>query len=345
MGGVDLFDSFDPTREVWGRLALQSRNVFSTWEWATTWWRRYGSDIPPAIVACRERGEIVALLPLYVWSRRPLRVARFVGHGPADQLGPVCGPAASATAAAALLRTQHDVSLDVVLAELLAGDRQWAQLLEQRPVASEESPAIDIAGGWERYLATRSANLRQQIRRRERQLRRRHGVRFRLTVDPDSLQDDLTVLFGLHRSRWGEGSPFLRFEAFHREFAAVALERGWLRLWLLELDDRPAAAWYGFRFAGVESYYQAGRDVRLRSESLGFVLLAHSIREAAQDGVEEYRMLRGPEDFKTRFADRDPGLETYVLGRSVRATAARVAAGAVLRNDAARIGLRRLLRR
>jgi hypothetical protein len=29
----------------------------------------------------------------------------------------------------------------------------------------------------------------------------------------------------------------------------------------LEADGQPVAAWYGLRFAGVESYYQAGRDV------------------------------------------------------------------------------------
>ena len=43
---------------------------------------------------------------------------------------------------------------------------------------------------------------------------------------------------------------------------------------------------------------------------MGFVLLAHTIREALQDGMSEYRLLRGDEDFKYRFATSDPGLET-----------------------------------
>jgi hypothetical protein len=40
------------------------------------------------------------------------------------------------------------------------------------------------------------------------------------------------------------------------------------------------------------------------------VLLAHAIREAAQDSMAEYRLLRGDERYKYRFATADPGLET-----------------------------------
>jgi hypothetical protein len=41
------------------------------------------------------------------------------------------------------------------------------------------------------------------------------------------------------------------------------------------------------------------------------VLLIHSIRQALEDGLDEYRFLRGGEPFKYRFAANDPGLETY----------------------------------
>jgi CelD/BcsL family acetyltransferase involved in cellulose biosynthesis len=136
------------------------------------------------------------------------------------------------------------------------------------------------------------------------------GLRFRLADRPDQLQQDLDVLFALHRARW-PGSPwFADAEAFHRDFADKALDHGWLRLWTLELDGRPAAVWLGYRFQGIESYYQAGRDPALQKERVGFVLLAHTIEAAFADGMDEYRMLRGDESFKYRFATSDPELET-----------------------------------
>jgi CelD/BcsL family acetyltransferase involved in cellulose biosynthesis len=270
-------------------------------------------------------------------------VARFIGHGPADQLGPICPPSGRVLAAEALRSACEDARLDALLAELLPGGDGWDSALDARPLRLESSPILSLAKGWEAYLAARSANFRQQIRRRERKLRREHAVRFRLAADLTRLQDDLGVLFSLHVARWGRaGSAFLRWERFHRDFAAVALQQGWLRLWLLELDDRPVAAWYGFRFAGIESYYQAGRDPARSDESVGFVLLAHTIREAAQDGMHEYRLLRGAEAFKRRFAEADPGLETFVLERGVPGRIARIAAAGGLRSDRVRLLLRRL---
>ena len=340
-----VVDSFESVRESWSRLAYESRNVFSTSEWAETWWRRYGRE-GLRLVVCRNGDETTALLPLYVWSRRPVKVARFVGHGPADQLGPICGPSGRAEAAAALRRVAEEGSIDVVLAELLPGAERWPEALGQLPLRVEATPTISLAGGWDAYLERRSANLRQQIRRRVRQLRRRHEVRFRL-ASTQTLDRDLTLMFALHQARWSAGgSAFLRFEGFHRDFAPLAMERGWLRLWLLDLDDRTVAAWYGFRFAGVESYYQAGRDPSLRDASVGLVLLAHSIRAAAEDGMTEYRLLRGDERFKQRLADDDPGLETFALaGAGFRGTVARSAAAAALRSDSARSALRRFARR
>jgi CelD/BcsL family acetyltransferase involved in cellulose biosynthesis len=87
-------------------------------------------------------------------------------------------------------------------------------------------------------------------------------------------------------------------------------------LWFCELDGVPAACWYGFRFAGIESHFQSGRNPRFEQESPGTVLLVRTIRAALEDGVGEYRFLRGGEAYKDRFATEDPGVETVGYGRT-----------------------------
>lgn len=138
----------------------------------------------------------------------------------------------------------------------------------------------------------------------------------------------MTALFALHHARWGAASEAFTpaREALHREVAAAALREGWLRLWLLEVAGAPVAVWYGFRSGGREWYYQAGRDPAFERDSIGFVLLAHTLRAAIEDGVTEYRMLRGDEAYKSRFATREDELQTRVLGGTV---VGRVAARAV----------------
>src|SRR5919206_411850 len=49
---------------------------------AETWWEYFGAGRRLLTVGCRDsRGELIAILPLYLWRRLPLRVLRFLGNG------------------------------------------------------------------------------------------------------------------------------------------------------------------------------------------------------------------------------------------------------------------------
>ncbi len=319
---LDPIESLESAPPEWAGLAERSGNVFSTREWAEVWWRHFGADRPLALTACRRAGgEVVGILPLYMSSRRPVRTLRFLGHGPADQLAPVCDPADLEPVTAALRHALRERAWpwDVLLAERLPGGHDWSALLGARTLGRDASPVLATGGkSWDEYLASRSSNFREQVRRRERKLGREHELRYRL-ADRESLEADFTRLVELHEARWGERSPAFvgPLREFHQDFAAVALERGWLRLWSLEVDGRTVAAWHGFRFGGFESYYQSGRDPAWDRYRVGFVLLTHTMREAFDDGMREYRMLRGAEAYKDRFATEDKGLETVAVSRGV----------------------------
>ena len=327
---LEPFDSLNGLRGEWSELAEQTENIFSTWDWNATWWRHFGRDRPLLGKFCRSAdGRLVAVLPLFLASKLPLRVVRFMGAPPADELGPICRPASRFTAARALRDVLGHLRFDLFIGEQFVSDAGWGALLGATTVRRKGSPVLRFQPGqsWDDVLATRSANFRQQIRRRLRNLERAYDVRFRMTEDGSQLGRDLDLLFSLHARRWPAGkSSFSALEAFHRDFATVAFERGWLRLRVLELDGRPVAAWYGFRFGGVESYYQAGWDPAFNDSSVGFVLLGHSVRAALEDGAREYRFLEGSESYKYRFTQFDPGLETVALARTpVGAAALRLA--------------------
>jgi GNAT acetyltransferase-like protein len=116
--------------------------------------------------------------------------------------------------------------------------------------ADDEGPAVNT-------------NLRAQLGRKLRRLERRGRVTFRTTRAADDLDADLTTLFTLHEQRWrstpGGSRAFAGRAPFHRQFAADALRRGWLRLRFIEVDGVPVSALYNLRYGDAESNYQAGR--------------------------------------------------------------------------------------
>jgi CelD/BcsL family acetyltransferase involved in cellulose biosynthesis len=341
---VEPIRDFGQRAAEWDAFAASARNLFGTREWAETWWAHFGGShrlCLQAVVDGEER--VVGILPLYEFARAPFHVMRFVGHGAADQLGPVCAAERRDEVAGALRGMLSGQPRRLLLAEQLLCDEGWRAALGGRVVAGAPSPVVaPVESSWQGYLASKSTNFRQQVGRRRRQLERDHDAVFRLTVAAEALDDDLDVLFRLHRARWGHVRTAFgsRDEAFHRDFARIALARGWLRLWTLDVDGAAVAAWYGFRFAGIEWYYQAGRDPAWDRSSVGFVLFSHALERALEDGVPEYRMLRGGESYKYRFATGDVPLESIVVGNGLVGGFAAAVATFVQTSPAARAAMR-----
>ncbi|MDX6630967.1 MAG: hypothetical protein QOH00_3213 [Gaiellales bacterium] len=327
---------FEALTDDWARLAEAASSVFATPQWLGTWWRHYGSDGALRIHACRDRaGRVVAILPLEVRAAGPLTVVRFVGHGPSDQLGPICAPADRPAVARAMLRAVDAADADVLLGEQLAGDAGWDALLGGRVLGTEGSPVVHFAvDGWEAQLRRWTPSIGRQLKRHTRKLERSHEITTRRTQNACDLERDLDSLFALHDARWGAGQTAFggRDAAFHREFAAIALARGWLELTFLDIDGVPVSVTYNLRFAGAEYQYQSGRLPEWDHGSVGTIALMRSIRSACDDGLAECRFLRGDEDYKYLYADADPRLHTIAVARRRGAAGALAVANAVPHN-------------
>ncbi len=329
---VEVRTTLDGLEDDWDALAEHSGSVFATRTWLWTWWRHFGRERPLRIVVSRDGDRPVAISPLYLAARRPVRVLRFLGHGPTDALGPICHPDERARAAGDLQHVLDDTrgDWDVLLADELPGTLDWANALGGTALGRQASPVVTLTGTtWDAWLASRSPGLRSSLRRSHRALDALGPVRFRHTTRAEDLPVDLATLLRLHRLRWasvGGSRAFARREAFHAEVVRLALAAGWLRLWFVDVDGAPVAALYNLRFGGAESFYQSGRDPQLARGSPGLVLHAHAIEQAFADGLREYRLLRGDEPYKRRLADHDPGLSSVAVAAS---TPGRLVAAAV----------------
>jgi CelD/BcsL family acetyltransferase involved in cellulose biosynthesis len=323
-----------PDHAVWDDLALRSGNLFSTREWVETWLRHFG-DGGETHVLLDDPTDPRVLLPLHR-TGRVLRQVRFLGNGPADQLGPVCAPE-DRPLAARMIRERllggSEVRADVFLLQDVPVTDGWEDLLPGgTTVRVTPSPVVHFQGStWDEHLATMSHNFRSQVRRRPRQLARAMPFTIRLAT-AETLQHDLAELFRLHRLTWGDDAAYATGaeRAFHEDFAAVALERGWLRLWVMESEGTVVAALHCYSFGPAHALYQGGRDPELERHSLGFVMYCHALQAALEEGRTEFRLLRGDESYKARFAKDPSPLHSLAFGRTARGRAA-VAATARLR--------------
>ena len=329
---ITFVEGFDALQEDWSRLAAASGNVFGTWEWNDLWWRHYGRDRALRIAVLREEDEIATIVPLFLWSRRPLRILRLIGHGHGDRLGPVCENDAE-TAAEALRRALEADPHDVFIGDWVAGEREWGRVLGGRVVRRTGYPILRLPASWDEFLSAQSPRFRKSARSQRNRLDRNHEVAYRY-ADAVTLEQDLDDAFRLHRARFGAHTRCNycgEHEGFQRAFAARALERGWLRLLFLDVDGEPVCFEHGFTYENAYFAYQAGRDPAWDRQSVGFVLELETIRRAIETRVEEFRFLGGEEDYKYRYRTEDPRLETVAAPGTGRGRVAVVALAAMWR--------------
>jgi CelD/BcsL family acetyltransferase involved in cellulose biosynthesis len=157
----------------------------------------------------------------------------------------------------------------------------------------------------------------EKLRYYRRRAEKAGEVRFE-TATGAGLEGAMAALVALHRARWAaRGEPGVltdaRVEGFHREVARGFAERGWLRLYLMRVGGRVAAAHYGFLARGCAYYYLGGFDPDFDRLSPGSLMLLHAVEAAVREGAREFDFLRGREPYKYAWSAQDRAQRRRVL--------------------------------
>jgi hypothetical protein len=267
-------------------------------------------------LAVRAGGELIAVAPFRITAGTAyLPCLEMLGTGDAgsDYLDVIVRRGWEDDALAAIeqfIRLQHTPlrlthlgpsAVAEQLADRLA-ERGWTRT----QAAGGICPYIRLTGHtWDSYLATLGASHRANVRRRIRALEQKFEVRFQQVttelerrVAMPALMDYHTRRFDAHGTAFGSKAT----RAFHDEVTRLALERGWLRLYVLRLNGDPAAVMYGFVYNDTFYFYQHGFDDRYQQHSIGLVLMGLTIRAAIGEGAAEFDMLWGIEPYKFLWA-------------------------------------------
>lgn len=313
---------FEKIKEEWNALleASPANCFFLTWEWLFTWWRYLSGGRRLFILAVRSGGELIGLAPLVLKPARlrllrPFRTLEFLGSGTigSDYLDFILRRGKEREAVEALAEYLAHRKLMLELRQLRresASALRLAQALREQggwglfEAATDLCPYINLSGHtWPSYLGTLGSSHRYNFQRRLKQLNKEFEVRFEQALSEEQRREALALLVELHHKRWQERGSSQAFStadllSFHQELGRLALERGWLRLFVLRLDGKPAASLYGFRYHRSFYFFQSGFDPRYGRHSVGLVTMGLAIQKALEEGAAEYDLLHGDEPYK-----------------------------------------------
>ena len=303
------YSELGPLAADWDRLALASGSPFMTHAWLSCWWSAFGRGEPTWLLTRGTDGSILAGAFLQRIRRGRLASAANVHSGTWDALARDEVARTALWVALARLgasrvylcfmpkRAEHTRS---------AGDELERAGYRVLRVPGPFCPWLELPSTWEELLASLSSGLRAQVRRRGRMLAREGSLVFRTVTGGPTLEEDLESFLKLEASGWKgrSGTAILSepsTERFYRSFAAVAAQRGLLRLNLLELDGTLIAGSYDCAFAGVAFLLKTSFSEPHSRLSPGLVLLAEVLHASIREGLGGYDFLGEADKYKTRW--------------------------------------------
>ncbi len=170
----------------------------------------------------------------------------------------------------------------------------------------EVSIYLNLPRTWDDFLAHLDSKDRHELRRKMRRLERESSFEIRQGQE-ENLAERMDAFLDLHRKSRKDKAEFMtpEMEGYFREIALRFRERGWLSLPFLRAEGKDAAAYFSFRYQGVEYVYNSGYDPEYARLSPGIVLAADCIRRAMEKGMTVFHFLRGQEDYKYRLGGKE----------------------------------------
>ena len=204
----------------------------------------------------------------------------------------------------------------------LAAARQACRSV--RVEVSRPAPFADLAAVRQEgadYLAGRSANARQQIRRSDRAYAALGALRIdraETAQEAHALLDSMTVL---HQATWtGRGQPGSFAEPFFGRFHHALIDRGMPRgeidLLRMTAGGQTVGILYNFRCRGRALAYQSGFDYGSAGRHQKPGLTSHhlAIQQYLAAGIDSYDFLAGDGRYKRSLADGEVTMHWVACG-------------------------------
>jgi CelD/BcsL family acetyltransferase involved in cellulose biosynthesis len=210
------------------------------------------------------------------------------------------------------LAAAHDLVLSGVGQPVMQAAQTAATLVHttrSQPAWFVDLAAIRHAGG--EYLATRSANTRQQLRRSDRFYQANGPITLQHASSLENAHAMLDRMAELHQTTWeGRGKPGSFASPMFRRFHHALLEAGFARrevtVTKISSDETIIGLLYNFMWGNWISAYQSGfayRDDVNRAKP-GLTCHFAAIRDAMDQGFDVYDFLAGDDRYKRSLADQ-----------------------------------------
>jgi len=305
--------------EAWNRLVLEmdTPEVFLTYQWALAASRGFRSKLSPLLLLVYDSEQLTGVAALAVDPKAP-RAAFFLTSTTADYCDIVSAPSHRAAVLLAILNEIQNLGLsDLVLANVPSSS---ATLKELPAVAAKrhfyvasrvayKCGVLQLGGEEQRKTLLQDLATKGRERRALKKLTTLGSVKVVHLTEPDQIGVSLESIVSAQISRFlasNRVSPLVGSDRrnFLSQLSELLSRSGWLKVSQLEIEGRPVAWNFGFRFGGSWFWYLPTFHPEFERVSPGSCLLRLLVEEGAKDKTLQWLDLGlGDEPYKNRYVN------------------------------------------
>ena len=298
-------------------LAMENPEVFFTYQWALAASRGFQNHLSTLLFLVYDFDQLAGVVALAIDPRAP-RAAFFLTSSTADYCDIVSTPENRRAVVLAILEEFKKLGLsDLVLANVPANSATLQELPgvagSQRFYVTSRTAyncgVIHMGGEKQRETLLRSLAGKSREKRALKRLTDLGSIKVIHLTEPEQIGASLESIVSAQISRFlasNRVSPLVGPErrAFLQQLSDLLSQSGWLKISQLEIDGRPVAWNYGFRFGGSWFWYLPTFEMEYAHVSPGSCLLRLLVEEGAKDSSLQWMDLGlGDESYKDRYAN------------------------------------------
>lgn len=269
----------------------------------------FPGDAGVCLHVLRINGTPVAAVPLHVRATSRGRVARALGNFYTCLYAPALDADIRAADLAVLfndIKQVHAPLASIALAPMDSNGPSFRALQQALQGAGFSTYSHLAFGNWylpvegscSDYLAARPGEVRSTLRRMGKKFATAGG-RFEIVTSPEQVAAAIAAYSVVYNTSWKRPEPFDRFMP---GLAQLCAAKGWLRLGLAWIGDRPVAAQFWIVAGGKAHIYKLAYDAEFRQFSPGSLLTAQLMQRAIDvDRVSEIDYLKGDDAYKNQW--------------------------------------------
>lgn len=325
--------SLAPFHAEWAELAARSPSAtfFAGPDWAEAWFEhRMETRQAATLVMVRERGRLIALLPLSTQGLGPLRSASGLcaAAGAYTELLAVEPPGGRERLLAALWLGIDRLGLDTLTFDAVREGSALDALLAMRPgTLGTPHCAVEVTAHLREGTAAGGASLRKDLRRRRRRLAEEAGpVAYHVVQSESEIAPAVAALLALKLS-WLDGkglhARFLAGEETQRwltDACARALRAGQLHLSTLTAGGRVIAAQLAFQSGSTLCAYIGAFDPAHKRYAAGKLHLEDHLNDIAARKLA-LDLMPPEDDYKLEWGELGACVRSSVTPLSARGRA------------------------